>query len=539
MNTRRSKKTILWFSLAIFLVLFSWLLWPLTSKQWAIQWDPAMTAGKSAYLDTLKQKPSRGPNVILILADDLSRNELSCYGGTDVATAHIDQLAAEGVRFQQAYVTAPICAPSRASLLTGRVNNRFGFEHQPQARYPRNRLEYFAFRYLIDTDQWQVAPQFAFPDAANIAQQGIPPGEILLPEIFQAAGYRTGMFGKWHLGAEQPFTPNTRGFDTFYGFYEAFSLFADSTHPDVVNARVDEFSDKHIWSKGREGTCAIRDNGKEVQDTGYFTFTIAQKACTFIRENKEQPFFLYLPFNAPHTPFQAPKRYYDQFSHVENHTRRVYLAMIAALDDAVGQVMACLAAEGLQENTLVWFSSDNGGATYTTASWNDPLKGGKLSNWEGGLQVPFIWSWKGHIPEGASFDWPVSLMDVFVTSLASAGIAPPKDRIIDGVDLRPWLSENQPKQSPHPVLCWKSAQNKAIRRGDFKLIIDEATETLQLYNLHMDPEEKMNLVEKEPELVQTLWNAYKEWEKGMRPPLWPGIMDHIFIIDGKPYLFRV
>lgn len=498
-----------------------------------------MTTGKSAYLDTLKQKPSRGPNVILILADDLSRNELSCYGGTDVNTTHIDQLANEGVRFEQAYVTAPICAPSRASLLTGRVNNRFGFEHQPQARYPRNRLEYFAFRYLIDTDQWQVAPQFAFPDAANIAQQGIPPGEILLPEIFQAAGYRTGMFGKWHLGAEQPFTPNTRGFDTFYGFYEAFSLFADSTHPDVVNARVDEFSDKHIWSKGREGTCAIRDNGKEVQDTGYFTFTIAQKACTFIRENKEQPFFLYLPFNAPHTPFQAPKKYYDQFSHVENHTRRVYLAMIAALDDAVGQVMACLAAEGLQENTLVWFSSDNGGATYTTASWNDPLKGGKLSNWEGGLQVPFIWSWKSHIPEGASFDLPVSLMDVFVTSLASAGIAPPKDRIIDGVDLRPWLSENQPKQSPHPVLCWKSAQNKAIRQGDFKLIIDEATETLQLYNLRLDPEEKVNLVENEPELVQTLWNAYREWEKEMRPPLWPGIMDHIFIIDGKSYLFRV
>jgi arylsulfatase A-like enzyme len=539
MNKWRAKKPILWAILALLVVLFSWLFWPLTSNQWNIHWDPSMSSGKSAYLDTLRNKPSRGPNVILILADDLSRNELSCYGGRDVATPHIDQLAAEGVRFQEAYVTAPICAPSRASLLTGRVNNRFGFEHQPQARYPRNRMEYFAFRYFIDTDQWQVAPQFAFPDAASIAQQGIPPGEILLPEIFQAVGYKTAMFGKWHLGAGQPFTPNARGFDTFYGFYEAFSLFADSTHPDIVNARLDEFSDKHIWSKGRDGTCAIRDNGKEVQDTGYFTFTIAQKACDFIRKNQEQPFFLYLPFNAPHTPFQAPKAYYDRFSHVQNHTRRVYLAMIAALDDAVGQVMSCLAEQGLEENTLVWFSSDNGGATYTTASWNDPLKGGKLSNWEGGLQVPFIWKWKGQIHDGQVFDLPVSLMDVFVTSLVAAGITPPKDRALDGVDLKPWLSENKPVLSPHPMLCWKSAQNKAIRQGDFKLIIDETTQTFQLYHLRTDPEEKINLVGQEPDLVKALWEAYQQWEKDMQPPLWPGIMDHIFMMDGKPYLFRV
>ncbi len=539
MNIRRSKKNLLLLSMAVLAVVLTWLFWPLASSQWNIQWDPQMTSGKTAYLDTLSKAPQTGPNVILILADDLARNELSCYGGTDVSTPHIDQLASEGVQFKEAYVTAPICAPSRASLLTGRVNNRFGFEHQPQARYPRNRLEYFAFRYFIDTDQWQVAPQFSFPDAANIAQQGIPPGEILLPEIFQAAGYRTGMFGKWHLGAEQPFTPNARGFDTFYGFYEAFSLFADSLRPDIVNARVDEFSDKHIWSKGREGTCAIRDNGQEVQDTGYFTFTIAQKACAFIRENKQRPFFLYLPFNAPHTPFQAPKSYYDRFAHEKNHTRRVYLAMIATLDDAVGQVMQCLAEEGLDENTLVWFSSDNGGATYTTASWNDPLKGGKLSNWEGGLQVPFIWKWEGQIPAGQSFDLPVSLMDVFVTSLAAAGITPPRDRTLDGVDLKPWLAENSPAQAPHPYLCWKSAYNKAIRKGDYKLIIDENTQTFQLYHLPSDPEERNNLVEKEPALVKALLDSFLQWEKDMVPALWPGIMDHIFIIDGKSYLFRV
>jgi arylsulfatase A-like enzyme len=346
------------------------------------------------------------------------------------------------------------------------------------------------------------------------------------------------MFGKWHLGHESMFQPHNRGFDEFYGFYEAFTLFADSTDPGIVNARIDEFTDKHIWSKGREGTCAIRRNNEIIQEERYLTFAIAEEANAFITANKDEPFLLYVPFNAPHTPFQAPEEYVKRFAHEPNKGRAVYLAMIAALDDAVGSILETLEAHKLTENTIIWFTSDNGAATYTTVCSNEPLKGGKLSNFEGGLNVPFMVQWKGKLPANQWYDLPVSTLDIFPTSLAAIGMDLPADRIYDGVNLLPFLTRTVSEtQMPHEALYWRSAYNKAIRAGRYKLIIDESEKRITLYDLQTDKEERKPI--QADDIVQELLGMYKQWEQQMPAPLWPGIMDYHFHIEGTVFKFRV
>jgi len=522
------------------------LLAPLTSMRWSISFDAIRSAEKADFLNVLEPLSSvsqdstakRPPNVIILYADDLGKFDVSLYGGTALETPYIDQIGRNGITFSEGYTSAPICAPARAGLLTGRSNNRMGFEFQPQARYPRNRLEWLAFRYFIRTDDWQVAAQFEFPAQEDIQKQGLPPDEITIQEVLQAVGYKTGMFGKWHLGHEPMFQPHHRGFDEFYGFYEAFSLFADSTNPTIVNARVDEFTDKHIWSKGREGTCAIRRNDSIIQEEKYLTFAIADEANAFIHKNKDVPFLLYVPFNAPHTPFQAPESYVNRFLHEPNPTRRVYLAMIAALDDAVGSILATLEKYGLSEHSIIWFASDNGAATYTTACSNEPLKGGKLSNFEGGLNIPYMVQWKGVLPANQWYDLPVSTLDIFPTSLAAIGINLPADRAYDGVNLLPFLTrEVSEERVPHAALYWRSAYNKAIRAGRYKLIMDESVKRITLYDLEVDKEERKPL--NAEEIIQELLSLYRQWEQQMPAPLWPGIMDYQFEIDGTVYSFRV
>jgi arylsulfatase A-like enzyme len=539
---KKRKKIILWASVVAFAALLTWLLWPLASRRWNITRNAPAIAYKKEFLQQPAQADTgkRRPNIIIILADDLSKYDVSLYGGKNVSTPNIDRIGAEGVYFTDGYVTAPICAPSRAAMLTGRYNQRFGFEIQPQKRYPKNRLEYLAFRYFIDTDNWQVANGLSYPYKESIRDQGLPPSEITLAELLKKQNYATGITGKWHLGHTDGHLPNQLGFDYQYGFYEAFTWYvADTADPEIEYAVADEFTDHHIWKQGRKNTCAIRRNDTIIEEKEYLTFAIAREAIRFIRGHKDGPFFLYIPFNAPHTPFQVPRSYYDQFPEVKAHDKRVYYAMIKALDDAVGLVMKELETQGLDENTLVWFASDNGGATYTGTADNSPLKGGKLSNFEGGINVPYMVRWKGMITAGQQYAHPVSLMDIFSTSAVVAGALLPSDREYDGVDLLPFIADTTHESVPHPTLYWRADYNKAIRKGNWKLIVDHEHKVIRLYDLASDRFEKSDRHTDFPELIRELEGELETWEKEMMQPLWPRIMDYKMVIGDEVYYFAV
>ncbi len=348
-----------------------------TSREWKIKWDKEQLAEKKQMLNQVRSQPvdpSR-PNIVLIMADDLGKYEVSAYGATHIQTPHIDQLAAEGVLFQNAYVTAPICSPSRAAILTGKYQQRYGFETQPMESYPSNFIEYTAGKNANFLGDWKVVTNPSYPAEWEIARQGVPLPEINLAELMKAAGYKTAIIGKWHLGNGKKQIPSKRGFDYQYGFYGAFSLYTPSQKTEgYQNFIQDDFSARFQWNMKRRSTSAIRENNKVVRENEYLTFAIRDKTIDFLEQNKDTSFFLYIPFSAPHVPFQAPQKYYDTFAHVEDKNKRVYYAMIVALDDAIGAIHNKIKALGLEENTIIWFISDNGGASYTGATDNGPLK---------------------------------------------------------------------------------------------------------------------------------------------------------------------
>ena len=517
-------------------------LFPLTTRRWDIEFDRERLLYKRDFLSGLPELHRRTGeppvNILLITADDLGKTDISLYGGTAVDTPHIDSLGYDGVVFTEAYCTSPICSPSRASMLTGRYQQRYGYEVQPQSRYARNRLELFVVKRFIDTGGWFLTENRGTPRKSEVAKQGLPPSEITLAEILGGCGYSTGITGKWHLGFGPDFVPNNRGFDYQYGFYEAFSLFAPVDDPGIVNHRHDYFANKHIWKQERTGSCAIRRNDRVIEEPEYLTFRIAEEAADFLSRSRNEPFFLYVPFSAPHTPFQAPREYVDLFGHVGDENKRVYYAMIKALDDAVGSILGTLKRLGLEENTLVLFASDNGGATYTGATENAPLKGGKFSNFEGGINVPVMARWPGVLPAGEVFTHPVSLLDFFMTAAGTAGAPLPEDRVYDGVDLIPYLTGRR-DGPPHEALYWRAAYNKAVRSGRWKLIIDEKAGRTLLYDMETDKTERRSLAAGRPDIVAGLKDMLAEWETGLMEPLWPRVMDFRFVIDGEIYDFAL
>ncbi len=517
------------------------LFWPLSSSDFAIAFDEDKINRKLAFLANIEAKnpDAQQPNIIFILADDLSKLDVSLYGGTWLETPNIDALGKSGAHFSAAYTTAPICSPARAALLTGRYQQRFGYEFQMHDRYPRNRLEYYVFRHFISTNNFHVRDSKArYPRARDIRKQGLPPEELSLAEILKKQGYATAALGKWHLGHEPASQPSQFGFDDHYGFYEAFSLYADSTAVGIVNQRIDEFSDKHLWSQGRNGTCALRCNDSIVSGSGYLTEELANEAVQFIEQNRDQPFFLYLPFSAPHSPFQAKQTDYDRFAHIADPYKRIYCAMIYSLDQAVGQIVKQVHSQGLTDNTLICFASDNGGATYTLGTDNAPLKGGKMSAFEGGMNVPMLMSWPGTIAPNMTYESPVSLMDLFATAAAITDTKLPNDRPYDGVNLLPFLSGAR-KDLPHEALFWRSGYNKSIRSGAWKLILNELDGDTLLYELNLDKFERINQARRKPEVVQDLIQQLKNWERGLMPPRWPGVMDYHFKIGDHVYRFPV
>ncbi len=538
MRSRRSARLYLGTFLFIFTVgpLLAWLLWPLASRRFHIVDDVDKLAAKQAFLlaQVSRALPARGaatgaparrPNIVLLLADDLGKTDVSLYGSPHIKTPHIDSIGRDGATFTEGYITSPICAPSRAGLLTGRYQQRFGFEIINHERYARNRLEYYVFKHVLARGDWRVAEAMAVPTFDDILAQGLPASEITLAELLKPLGYRTAIIGKWHLGSSPQAIPSRRGFDYQYGFYGANSLYANPRRADIVNQRHDDFSDRFMWSAHREGNCVLRRNDEPVDDDLYLTTRLAKEGSAYIRANKDAPFFLYVPFSAPHTPFQVPREYFDRFAGEPDANKRVYLGMIAALDDAVGEILTALRETGLDEQTLVFFLSDNGGATYTRATDNAPLRGGKFTNFEGGINIPFLLKWKGHIPGGVVFNPPVSALDVFATAAAVAGSPLPTDRTYDGVDLLPHLGQAAPTDV-HPALYWRSMYTKAVRQGRYKLIRDEKAARTVLFDLAADKSETTDLAARSPAVVEELLGKLSRWEAELRSPLWPPVMDY-------------
>ena len=430
------------------------------------------------------RSPADSPNVVLIFVDDLGYNDVSYNGATDIQTPNIDRLAAEGVVFSNGYVTHPFCGPSRAGLMTSRYPARFGMEYN---------LAY--------------APED--PD------HGLPVEEPTFAEGLQTAGYRTGLVGKWQLGAAPAFHPRNRGFDYFYGF---------------LGGAHDYF---RVDPKSRPGSdfAPLSDGFAETDFEGYLTDALTARAVDFIQAESGAPFFLYLAYNAPHTPLQAPDSLVRKYSRVEDPDRRAYLAMIDSLDQNVGRVTDALEAAGKREDTLVFFLSDNGGVAptlHTTADWADnaPFRDGKNSFHEGGVRVPFIGSWPGGWPQGALYEEPVISLDVGATALALAGAEQNPARPLDGVDLTPYV-RGELEGSPREALFWRqwsrdaSVITYAVRSGDMKLVKGDPGGDAALYDLASDPGETRDLIAERPEEARRLALLWNGWTASVPGNLYP------------------
>jgi arylsulfatase A-like enzyme len=525
----------------LILVATVWLFFPRFSSQWNLKEDEGRLKGKDDYLKKTAQKSSANPNILIILADDLSRNDLALYDPVHgIAAPHIEELAAGGTLFTDASAGSPICSPSRAGMLTGRMQNRYGFDSQPMQIYPVFPAYYQSAQWFLDTDEMHQVPFGTYPYPWEKKKQGVPQSELMLPEILKSKGYDTALMGKWHLGYGESQHPNSRGFDQFYGFLEAFTYYDDPDKEEVVFIRHDLFWEKHIERMKRKGASAIQRNGKKIKEDRHLTDAITEETLAYIKNQQEsapeKPFFVYASYNAPHTPFQELKEYYDLYDYVDDPNRRIYLAMIHHFDQAVGELMDGLEEMGLRENTLILFASDNGGASYTLATENGDLAGGKMSQFQGGLEIPMIISWPGRVPEGKSFNEMVSLMDFFTTSLEATGLPLPTDRPYDGVDLIPYLT-GQNNGLPHESLYWQSGFNHSLRRGIWKLMTDDHSGENRLYNLKDDRGEYHDVSEEFPQVLKEMIDLKNEYNSQCLPPLWPRVMDFDIEVHGRVYSF--
>ncbi len=424
------------------------------------------------------------PNVVIILADDLGHADLGFQGNRDIPTPRIDSLASSGVRCTNGYVSGPYCSPTRAGLLTGRYQQRFGHEFNPG------------------------------PVVARDDPFGLPLSETTLADRLKAAGYVTGLVGKWHLGEAERFQPQRRGFDEFFGF----------------------LGGGHSYFTG-QGAPIYRGT-EVVQEKEYLTDAFAREAVAFVDRHKDQPFFLYLAFNAVHTPMQATDERLTRFAGIADKERRTYAGMLTAMDEGVGKVLDALRAARLEENTLIFFFSDNGGPTMlgTTinASRNNPLRGSKRTTLEGGIHVPFVVQWKGKLAPGTVYNEPVIQLDVLPTALAAAGVSASPDWKLDGVNLLPHL-KGETASPPHDSLFWRLGDQWAIRRGDWKLVqYDEAADHTdvrslaanvkvtppRLYNLAQDIGETRDLAARQSDKVKELSSAWHSWDAQLARPLW-------------------
>lgn len=430
---------------------------------------------RRAFLASLAAVPlargaSRKPNIVLLFGDDLGITDIGCYGGKEIPTPNIDSIARNGVRFTDGYVSCPYCSPTRAGLMTGRYQTHFGHEFNPGPA-------------------GQASDNF-----------GLPLSETAMPQRLKDLGYRTAMFGKWHLGYREKYRPFERGFDEFYGFLGGAHSYLD--------ARADSNN-------------PIFDRDKEVDKVEYTTDEFGKRAAAFIDANKDHPFFVYVPFNAVHTPMESIKKYEDRFASIADERRRTYAAMLSALDDNVGLVLKALERNKLTKDTLVVFLTDNGGPTQANTSRNDPLHGVKAQVWDGGIRIPFAMQWPGgKIPKGKTFTHPVIALDLLPTFAAAAGGKPDASWKLDGVDLLPFVTGKN-KGAPHERLFWRFGRQWAVREGDWKLMSMGDTPP-QLFNMRSDIGETKDLSAAEPARAAAMKTAWDAWNRNNIEPLWTG-----------------
>jgi arylsulfatase A-like enzyme len=425
---------------------------------------PLMLAAVSYASATQAAEQAAKPNIIVILADDLGWGEIGAQGNKQIPTPNIDSIASGGVRFTEGYVSGPYCSPTRAGLLTGRYQTRFGHEWNPPAT----------------------------EDA------GLPLDQKTIANRLKDAGYATAVIGKWHLGAAEKFRPKERGFDEFYGTLGNSAF----RHPQLVDSRES-------------------NEPKRVEDDDFYTTdAYGKRAIEFINEHKKEPFFLYLPLNAQHAPLQATEEDLARFPEITAKKRKLFAAMLASQDDAVGDVLAAVRRNGLEENTLIIYLTDNGGPTRQTTSSNLPLRGFKATTLEGGVRVPFYAQWKGKIPAGKVYENPIIQLDILPTALAAAGVQIDSSWNLDGVDLLPYLTGDTTNE-PHQSLYWRFGNQWAVRHGDWKLVASRLDgPEPKLFNLSDDLGEEKDLSSAHPEKVAELRSKWEAWDAENVPAKW-------------------
>lgn len=466
-------------------------------------------AGMTKLLNQTAAGGSMPPNIVVLFADDLGYGELGCQGNPEIPTPHIDAIAAGGVRFTNGYVAGPNCSPSRAGLLTGRTPTRFGYEFNP------------------------IGARNEEPGS------GLPPEQITLAECLHDAGYTTGLIGKWHQGGAARHHPFRHGFDEFFGFTHEGHYFVPPPYLGVTSMlrrRTLPGGGKGRWLGKRgliysthmghdepdyDANNPIVRGGQPVVENEYLTDALTREAVDFIARHDDKPFFLYLAYNAVHSPLQGADDYMRKFAHIKDVHRRIFAAMLANMDDSVGAVMAQLRKSGLEENTIVFFLSDNGGPTRELTSSNAPLRGEKGQMYEGAIRVPFMVQWKGQLPASGVYDLPVSSMDIFATSAAVANASVPSQ--VEGVNLLPFLNGKNSGR-PHETLFWRQGGRTALRHKDWKLVrmgkrLEAGNASWELYDLSKDISESHNLAQSNPTQVAELVRLWERWNSQMSEPL--------------------
>ena len=427
------------------------------------------------------------PNLIVVMADDLGYADVGFNGCKDIPTPNIDSIASHGVRCTNGYVSYSVCGPSRAGFITGRYQQRFGFERNPQYQ----------------------------PNDPNM---GLTRKEKTMAELLAPVGYHSGVIGKWHLGAHvQTSHPMKRGFNEFYGHLGGGHKYMpeDLVIKDSAKAK----------GEGESYRTWILKNHKPVPPRKYLTDEFSDEAVSFVERNKAKPFFLFLSYNAPHTPLQATAKYLNRFTHIKDPKRKTYAAMVSAIDDGVGLLLKSLRKNKLEENTIVAFLSDNGGPITKNASRNSPLRGAKGDVWEGGHRVPFALQWKGTLPAGKTYDHPVSSLDFAATMVALSGAKVDKAKPLDGVNIIPYLTGKNPNP-PHEVLYLRKfdQQSYSARKRNYKLVIPFRNGKPQLYDLDEDIGETSNLASSKPKILAELNDLRKEWVAQLIDPTFKGLI---------------
>ena len=483
----------------------------------------------------------RPPNIVLIVTDDMGFNDISLYNGGagdgTLQTPSIDALAHEGVTFTNGYAANAVCAPSRASIMTGRYSTRFGFEFTPFFK-----TGVTIFRWM---EELNPGPVPLFLDEASAAtmkplqELGLPSSEITIAELLKQQGYYTAHVGKWHLGSVNDMVVTNQGFDDSLELKG--TLYLPQDHPDVVNAKVEgDRIDRMVWATGTYSAAfnGVGNPGEQFKPKGYLTDYYTDQAVKVIENNRNRPFFLYLAHWGIHNPLQAARADYDALSHIEDHRLRVYSAMIRAVDRSVARVTQALEENGLTDNTLIILTSDNGGAGYIgLPNVNKPYRGWKLNHFEGGTHVPFMARWPARISAGTSMEDPIHHNDIFTTIAAAAGAQLPQDRKIDGVDLLPYIRK-ETSGAPHETLYWREGHQQTVLHQGWKLIRAEQPHLPQpapmarwLFNLAVDPTEQNNLAAQNSEKLAELEALLAAHNAEQVEPLWPTVFNSPQLID--------